>query len=219
MIETSATRLSNIDIHLLLEFFIDHYKFNEKECVVLFEGLGGNASIADLAPSKIISRYIDDLKLKHRFPSKIFYPFVFPSKEMWSSAHIVLIYVDLRKSLVGYYDSLGLSPDDPIRLHIFEDNPEFNMYNDLQNLADSLPKKIEGDAPQYYENRIVHQTDPFNCGIFVSKVIQLLATEEISFEDLIIKQWDGPIYSCRKELTLKYIDRCIDKILLKGEKQ
>lgn len=98
------------------------------------------------------------------------YPFTYPSSGC-SFPHIVLIIVDVTAKTIYYYDSKGLTSDDPAMSGMFSDNPKFNMHESLTKLAE----EIFPDEGRVIENIAPHQTDAVNCGIFVMRALENLS--------------------------------------------
>lgn len=92
------------------------------------------------------------------------YPFVYSSSSFFSAPHIVLILVERGKKEIYYYDSRGLTSDDPTYIH-------YKMHESLIALGRSLFK----EAPfRVIENRARHQVDSMSCGVFVATALKRL---------------------------------------------
>jgi len=82
----------------------------------------------------------------------IAYPFVYPSRGPLRFAHIVLILVDRPNREIYYYDPQGLTSDDPCRKGFFDDDPDFDMHENLRQIAWEL---FDNEASVYIlENRV-----------------------------------------------------------------
>lgn len=119
-------------------------------------------------------------------------PFVFPKKGLFSVDHIVLIVINKDKSTISYFDSQGLSSDDPKRLGCFVDNNgtkvDFNLREDLEALGQTL---FNGDYT-LEENRIPLQKDPSNCGAYVMQGMQL-ASEGKNLTKIVQDMQSSPL--------------------------
>ncbi len=69
-----------------------------------------------------------------------------------------------------YYDSQGLSSDDPTRVKRY---PDFNMRKDLEALGDKLFPK---ETFTIEENQDKHQTDTQSCAVYVLTMMHWLAS-------------------------------------------
>ena len=153
----------------------------EKDTLIDFSGIDRfDKTKLDNAqrPSEVVMKAKSDPN--NLAKNKILYPFIFPPKGILSVDHIVLVAVDLSKHQIFYYDSQGLSSDDPQRKGITiadskdrKDGEKFNMRADLEKLGDNL---FPNEAFEIIENKEQHQSDPFNCGVFVMTAMKSLAS-------------------------------------------
>ncbi|MBA3815550.1 MAG: hypothetical protein H0X29_03350 [Parachlamydiaceae bacterium] len=132
----------------------------------------------------------------------IVYPFVFPRKSVLSCPHIILIIVDQLEKKIYYYDSQGLTSDDPSRLELFEDHLKFNMHENLVLLAETLFKDCESEI---IENVAMHQSDPVSCGVFVSFAVEKILQGKSIPEALNYNPLEETITDARKRMGLAYM--------------
>lgn len=180
-----STLLSNIDIINFTTFLSKKYQIKNafhNNCLINFD-----------KPSKVITKEMQ---------GRVFLPFVFPKKNPFSFDHIVLIAVDMPRKEILYYDSQGLSSDDPSRLKVFKE--DFNMRQDLE----SLSQKLFGGEGKIIENFEAVQKDPFNCGVFVLRALDQLSNPKtnVAFKSFVDKGMDEDIRDVRKELGNQVID-------------
>lgn len=131
----------------------------------------------------------------------IIYPFVFPPKNAMCFDHIVLIIIDQEEEKIYYYDSKGLTSDDPERMGMFRDKPQFNMHKNLVQLASMLFKK----CGEVIENVAIHQTDPVNCGVYVCKALERLYQGMSVPEALSYNPLEESISDARKRMGIAYM--------------
>lgn len=132
----------------------------------------------------------------------IAYPFVYPPSNKWSPPHIVLILVDKEEKTIWYYDSQGLTSDDPSRLRIFEDDLDFNMHENLVQLSQVL---FPNEVVKLVENLSVHQTDPVNCGAFICWVLEKLYKGNSIEEALMFNPLTASPLNFKKEAGHSFI--------------
>lgn len=94
----------------------------------------------------------------------IAYPFVFPGG-MFKYEHIALIVVDKINKRVFYYDSQGLSSNDPNRK-----SGNVNLRKQLVALTIDLSATLGGEWA-IEENTTKHQINPFDCGNYVMNAL------------------------------------------------
>jgi hypothetical protein len=189
---TFLNRTKRFDSSLLSSSDVKEYAevLKKEDLTIIEDGLNPKKLVK---PSEVIK--------KEEGKELVLYPFVFPGKGKWSYDHIVLIAVDFKKQEIIYYDSQGLSSDDPSRLDIFEQDKKFNLREDLEILGESLFK----DKFSIKENKIKQQKDPNNCGVFVLSMMDSLSKGD-TFEAAIDKCSKTRVSSLRNNLGSNYID-------------
>ena len=190
-LDTTLNRTAKLFTRDNVETYVEYLKRIHPDAPIQFlpNGLGKNDTIEGVDPLFVITgkerKDVDEAKededwifldqsdlnpIRERKETIITYPFVYPSTSILALPHIVIIVIDMRESKVWYYDSQGLTSDDPSRLGIFKDDLDFNMHNNLVQLAKELFQNE--DVIQITENLSIHQIDPFNCGTLICRVLK-----------------------------------------------
>lgn len=198
----------NVEVHIkMLE-----EEFREASVLFIPNGMGNNRSIDGVDPLYVIagkeSKEANDLVLdppKNRFKESkartIVYPFVYPAMGVFSFPHFVVNIIDRVDATIVYYDSQGLTSDDPCR-QVFEE--PFNMHDNIVELAETI---FPDRDSQVIENRSQHQFDPVNCGTIGLGVLEKLYEGKSIVEALS----HNPVVDCpsafRKKLCHKYMEK------------
>ncbi len=186
--------LSQIDYSNYISQFLNKSKHDD--VVIHTLGINSSKNIRNKKPS--------DMQLANG--NLILIPFVYPKKGSFSYDHIVLIAVDKVQKQILYYDSLGLTSDDPTRLEVFADDQNFNMRRDLIEIGN----KVFGNEPyEIIENKEPQQKDPFNCGAFVLTAMTRLV-EGKPLENAI-DNGKSPLREIRRNLANKYIQNYLQR--------
>lgn len=158
----------------------------------------------DLVEQQLDHDQKDECKeaIKHEWKQDVIvYPFIYPGKRAIYFSHIVLIIIDKKAKKIYYYDPQGLTSNDSSRLGLFEDNKEFNMHENLVQLAKALFGQ-KSDQVEVIENIAVHQTDPVNCGVFICRVLKRLYKGMSIPEALTYDQSQESISDTRKRMGI-----------------
>ncbi len=196
-------------------------KYPDNSILFLPDGLGRNKRIEGIDPLFVIGggkRRGIEMEEKgewallneeetHQIPGGkeklIVYPFVYPAVGLFSLPHIVLLIVDKPGSTLWYYDSQGLTSDDPSRLKLFEDDPDFNMHENLVQLGKLF---FPNQVVKIVENLSPHQIDPLNCGPLICRVLKRLYEGKSVEEALIFNPLvDSPL-GFKKEAGHAYVE-------------
>ncbi|MCB1119189.1 MAG: hypothetical protein KDK65_04440 [Chlamydiia bacterium] len=124
----------------------------------------GEGLVSGTTPAQGITRKPDNVLL---------YPYVVEKKGVFSVNHIVLIAVDPDKKKIYYFDSQGLSSDDPKR--------SINLRGELETIGRNL---FPNDTYSIEESRLGLQSDPYNCGAFVMMAMEKF-NEGKDLEDVV----------------------------------
>jgi len=190
-VDTTLNRAGKLFSQDNMMLYADHLKTKYPDACIKFlaDGLGVNTTILGADPLFVITgvnqkdiheTQSDDwvqldpekVEKQHQYKEDVIaYPFVYPKRGYFTVSHVVIILVDRKDATIYYYDPQGLTSDDPARLQIFKDDLDFNMHENLIQLARVL---FPNDIARVVENLSSHQIDPINCGTFVCRVLRNL---------------------------------------------
>ncbi|MDF2577736.1 MAG: Ulp1 protease family, C-terminal catalytic domain [Chlamydiales bacterium] len=209
LVAEQGTFLTDSNIMVYGEFLQEKREILSFCCLV--EGIIGSTYRESVYPSKLVEQYIEE---QETIPELLFIPFIYFSTGVTSISHITLITIDTKDKKIYYYDSQGVPFDAEVRVNALPCDLHLDIeFEKIAKKYFEIEDPIDLDAI-LVQNKIVHQTDVHNCGVFVLKVMRELVLGH-DFDAIMgglsstIQRQKG--YSFREELGKELIDYYINE--------